>query len=105
MSKYKHGNEIHEQGKRQNEWTTYYCSDIQDYINYILKKALTTIPAIYVYINRIDNRFLFKIKDGYKLELQTPERIRLFGSTEKLIHKTKNGENRSNLEVIEVALV
>ena len=48
---------------------------------------------------------MFKKKDGYKLELQTPERIRLFGSTEKLIHKTKNGENRSNLEVIEVALV
>ena len=48
---------------------------------------------------------MFKIKDGYKLEFQMPERIRLFGSTDKLIHKTKNGENRPNLEVVEVALV
>ena len=32
---------------------------------------------------------MFKIKDGYKLELQMPETIELFGSTEKLIEKTK----------------
>ena len=27
----------------------------------------------------------------YKLELKTPETIKLFGSTKKLIDKTKNG--------------
>ena len=32
---------------------------------------------------------MFKIKDGYKLELQTPEIMKLFGSTNKLIDKTK----------------
>ena len=42
---------------------------------------LTTIPPIHVCINRINNRSLFKIKDGFKLELQTPERMKLFGST------------------------
>ena len=53
---------------------SYSVPDIQDYIKYIIKKreALTTIPPIHVYINRINNRLVFKIKDGYKLELQTP---------------------------------
>ena len=32
------------------------------------------------------------MKDGYKLELQTPETMKLFGSTKTLIEKTKNGE-------------
>ena len=48
---------------------------------------------------------MFKIKDGYKLELQTPETMLLFGSTKKLIEKTKNGENVPSLEVLEVFLV
>ena len=45
---------------------------------------------------------MFKIKDGYKLELQMPETMKLFGSTENL---TKNGENVLSLEVAEVVLV
>ena len=48
---------------------------------------------------------MFKIKDGYKLEIQTPETIILFGSTKRLKDKTKNGENVPNLEVVEVVLV
>ena len=47
---------------------------------------------------------MFKIKDGYKLELQTPETMKLFGSTKKLIDK-KNGEKLPNLGVVEVVLV
>ena len=47
---------------------------------------------------------MFEIKDGYKLKLQTPERMELFGSTKKLINKTKNGENLANIEVVEVVL-
>ena len=51
----------------------------------IIKKheTLTTLPPIHVYINRINNRLVFKIKDGYKLELQTPETMKLFSSTKK----------------------
>ena len=58
-------------------------SHIQDYIEYIIKKheTLTTIPPIHVYINRTNNRLVFKIKEGRKLELQIPETIKLFGST------------------------
>ena len=71
---------------------SYSVSEIQYYIKYIIKKheTLTKIPPIHVYINRINNRLVFKIKDAYKLELQTPETMKLFGSTKKIIDKTKN---------------
>ena len=54
---------------------SYSVSDVQHYIEYIIKKhkTLTTIPFIHIYINRINDRLVFKIKDGYKLELQAPE--------------------------------
>ena len=48
---------------------------------------------------------MFKIKDGYKPVLQTPETMKLFSFTKKLIDKTKNGENVPSLEVAEVVLV
>ena len=35
---------------------------------------------------------MFKIKDGYKLELQTPEAVKLFCSIKKLIDKMKDEE-------------
>ena len=47
---------------------------------------------------------MFKIKEGYKLELQTPETLRLFGSTKKLIDKTENRENVPSLEAVEIVL-
>ena len=74
---------------------SYSVLDNQDYIRYIIKQneTLTTISRIHVYIHRINNRLVFKIKDGYKLKLQTPKTMKLLGSTKKLIHKTKNGEN------------
>ena len=85
---------------------SYSVSDIQDYIEFIIKKheTLTTIPSIHVYINNINDRLVFKIKDGYKLELQKPETMKLLGSTKKL-GKTKNGEKVPSLEVDEVVLV
>ena len=43
---------------------------------------------------------MFKVKDGYKAESQTPETRELFGSTKKLIEKTKNGENFERVEVV-----
>ena len=51
---------------------SYSVSDIQDYIDYIIKKheTLPTNPSIHVYIYRI-NRLVFKIEDRYKLELPT----------------------------------
>ena len=48
---------------------------------------------------------MFKIKDKYKLELQTPETMMLFGSIKKVVGKTKNGENVPSLEVVEVVFI
>ena len=45
---------------------------------------------------------VFKTKDGYKLESQIPEKIKLFRSTKTLIGKIKNGENVPSLEVINI---
>ena len=56
----------------------YSVLDIQDFIEYILKsyETLTAIPPIHVYVNRINNRLVFKIKDGYNLELKTSETMK-----------------------------
>ena len=65
--------------------STYSASDIQVHIKYIIKNiktlTLTTIPCIHVYINRINNRLVLRIIDGYRLELQTLAIMKLFGST------------------------
>ena len=86
---------------------SYSISDIQDYIEYVIKKhtILTKILHIPVYINRINNRLVFKIKDGYNLELETPKKMKLFGSAKNLLDKTKNGENVLILEVVEIVLI
>ena len=86
---------------------SYSVSDIQDYFKYIIKKhkTFTTILPIHVYFNRTNNRLVFKIKDGYRLELQTPETMNFFGNTKKLMDKLKNWENVLFLEVVEVVLV
>ena len=68
-------------------------------------ETLITNPPIHIYINRINNRSVFKIKEGYKLELGTPETMKLFSSTKKLIDKTKNEENVPSTDVSEIVLV
>ena len=62
----------------------YLISDIQDYIEYILKKHSENVdnPSIRTYVNKIENKITFKIKNGYYLELLTPETTKLLGSTE-----------------------
>ena len=56
-------------------------------------------------MNKIENRITFKIKNGYYLELLTPETMKLLGSTESKITKDKNGENVPHLEITELVLV
>ena len=86
---------------------SYSISDIQDYFEYVLKKHSENVnnPSIRMYINRIENRITFKIKNGYYLELLTPQTMKLLGSTESKISKDKNGENVPHLEVAELVLV
>ena len=67
-------------------------SDIQDYFEYILKKQGEYVnkPSVQIYVNKIEKMVTFKIKNGYSLELLTPEATILLGSTEnkKLKKKT-----------------
>ena len=84
---------------------SYSVSDIQDYFEYILKKHRMYNPSIRMYINKIENRITFKIKNGYYLELLTPGTMKLLGSTESKINKDKNGENVPHLERVELVLV
>ena len=58
-----------------------------------------------IYVNKIENRVIFKIKNGYSLELLTPETKKLLGSTENKRTKEKNGENVQHLEIRELVLV
>ena len=51
------------------------------------------------------NRTIFKIKTGYKLELLTPEMMKLLGELlKKMLIKIKNGENVPKLEIVEVVI-
>ena len=86
---------------------SYSISDIQDYFEFIIKKheTLTENPPVQIYPNKIKNRIVFKIKTGYKLELLTPETMKLLGSTQKDVDSDKNSENVPKLESAEVVLV
>ena len=86
---------------------SYSIDDIQDYFEFIMKKhvILNDNPSIKIYSNEIKNRIVFKIKNGHKLELLTPETMKLLGSTKKVVDKGKNGEYVPKLESVEVLLV
>ena len=66
---------------------------------------MTENPPIQIYPNKIKTRIAFKIKTGYKLELLTPETMKMLGSTKKDVDKDKNSENVPKLESAEVVLV
>ena len=72
---------------------SYSISDIQDYFEYILKNHGEDIDksSVQIYVNKTENRITFKIKNGYTLELLTPETIKLLGSTKNEITKDQNG--------------
>ena len=86
---------------------SYSISDIQDYFEFIIKKheTLTENPPIQIYPNKIKNRIVFKIKNGYKLELLTLETMKLLGSTKKDVVSDKNGENVPKLASVKVVLI
>ena len=87
--------------------SSYSISDIQDYFEFIIKKhkTLTENPLVQIYPNKIKNRIVFKVKAGYKLELLTPETMKLLGSGKKDADKAKDGKNVPKLESVEFVLV
>ena len=86
---------------------SYSISDIQDYFEYVIKEheTLAENPPIQIYPNKIKNRIVFKVKTGYKLELLSPETMKLLGSAKKDVDKDKDGEDVPKLESVEVVLV
>ena len=70
---------------------SYSIPDIQDFLEYILKKQSENVnnPSIKIYINKIENSVTFKTKNGYYVELLTPETMKLLGSTESKTNKEK----------------
>ena len=86
---------------------SYNISEIQNYIEYIIKKQETIgeNSPILIYANTINNRIVFIIKIGYKLELLSKETMKLLGSTKDIIDADKNSENVPRLENVEVVLV
>ena len=88
---------------------SYSVSEIHDNFRYIIKQheVLSDNPPIYIYINRIKiKRWIYQHKRGYNLELETPDTMKLLGSThKKKIDETKNEKNVPSLDVIEEVLV
>ena len=68
--------------------------DIQDSFEFIIKKheTLTENGPLQIYPNKINNRIVFKLKTGYKLELLTPETMKVLGSTKKDVDSDKDAE-------------
>ena len=86
---------------------SYSIADIQDHFEFIIKKheTLTENLPIQIYPNKIKNRIVFKIKSAYKLELLTPETMKLLGSTKKDVDADKNSKNVPKLKSVEVVSV
>ena len=82
---------------------SYNISEIQ----YIIKRHETIgeNAPILIYANTINNKIVFKIKSGYKLELLSKETMKLLGSTKDIIDADKNSQNVPKLENVEVVLV
>ena len=86
---------------------SYSIAALQNYFEYIIKKheTIVDVSLVIIYVNEINNRIVFKIKSGYKLELLSKETMRLLGSTTNSIDKDKNSELVPNLESVDLVLV
>ena len=69
--------------------------DIHVYFEYIIKKheKVTDNLTIRIFVNKIENRITFRIKEKHYLELLTPETMELLESTKSKIIKDENGKN------------
>ena len=58
-----------------------------------------------IYVNEINNRIVFKITSGYKLELLSKETMKLLGSSTDATDGDKNSELVPKLESVDLVLV
>ena len=85
---------------------SYSIADIEDYFEFVIKKyeTLAENSPVQICPNKIKNRIVFKVKTGCKLELLSPETMKLLGSTKDIDHH-KDGEDVPKLESVEVILL
>ena len=86
---------------------SYSIAALQNYFEYIIKKhkTIAKVSPVLVYVNEINNRIVFKIKSGYKLELLSKETIRLLGSSTDTMDGDKNSELVAKIESVDLVLV
>ena len=84
-----------------NQNGAYSVSGSQDQIEWIKKhEMLLTNPPIHIYITRLKNRLVWKVKDEYKLDLRIHKRTNLFDSAKNIIDEMKNREYVTSFEVV-----
>ena len=86
---------------------SYSIAALQNYFEYIIKKheTIADIYPVLIYVNEINNRIVFKIKSGFKLELLSKETMKLLGSSTDTIDGDKNSESVPKLESVDLVLV
>ena len=86
---------------------SYSIAALRNYFEYIIKKheTIAEVSPVLIYVNEINNRIVFKIKSGYKLELLSKETMRLLGSSSDTIDGDKNSELVPKLESVDLVLV
>ena len=55
-------------------------------------ETVTDIPPIRIYVNKIENKIISKVKIGNYLELSMTKTLKLFGSTKNKINKDKSNQ-------------
>ena len=85
---------------------SYSIADIQNYFKFIIRKhgTLTENLPIQIFSNKIKTSIAWEVQTGYKLELLSPETMKLLGSTKKDVDEDKDGEDVPKLESVEVML-
>ena len=86
---------------------SYSIAALQNYFEYIIKKheTIADVSPVLIYVNEINNRIVFKIKSGYKLELLSKETLRLLVSSADAVDGDKNSELVPKLESVDLVLV
>ena len=86
---------------------SYSIAALQNYFQYIIKKheTIADVSPVLIYVNEINNRIVFKIKSGYKLELLSKETMKLLGSSVDIIDGDKNSDLVPKLESADLLLV
>ena len=86
---------------------SYSIAALPNYFEYIIKKheTITDVSPVLIYVNEINNRIVFQIKSGYKLELLSKETMKLLGSSADTIDGDKNSELVPKLKSVDLVLV